>query len=401
VTLEVGLNLFYLQERSAGTGRYARELIPALLDADPELRLTLFLGLDPPAWVHQAPWAADVRHVRIAIPLPAPGARSMPAAVAAQWLVLPAGAARRGLDVVHGLANVIPPIAPTVATVVTIHDLIWTRHPETMGWRGTIGMRVAAPVSGRAADRVIAVSAAARNDIVATLGIPRDKVDVAHHGVDVPADAPFTPASELRDRLGLGDDPVVLCTAGLRSHKNVGGLVEAHARLRSSRARLVLVGHDGGAGSDVRAHAARAGVEQRVHLTGWASDADLEGLYRLADCFVLPSFEEGFGLPVLEAMARGVPVACSDTSSLPEVAGDAALLFDPRDSSAIAGAIDRLLDDPDLRAALAERGRARAGRFTWAASAEATLTAYRRALERPQGMLKVRRALAGRRRRAS
>jgi len=132
--------------------------------------------------------------------------------------------------------------------------------------------------------------------------------------------------------------------------------------------------------AELRRLAAELGGADRVRFPEWLEPEQLEGLYAIAACFVLPSFEEGFGLPVLEAMARGTPVCCSDASSLPEVAGDAALLFDPGSAEAIRAAVARVLGDPGLAARLAERGRARAATFTWRRTAEATLASYGRAI---------------------
>jgi glycosyltransferase involved in cell wall biosynthesis len=131
---------------------------------------------------------------------------------------------------------------------------------------------------------------------------------------------------------------------------------------------------------ELRALAAELGIADRVRLPGWLPPEDLEGLYAAASCVVFPSLYEGFGLPVLEAMARGVPVACSNRSSLPEVAGDAALLFDPEDVDAIRAAVERLLGDAELRARLSEAGRGRADGFTWRRTAELTAASYERAL---------------------
>jgi glycosyltransferase involved in cell wall biosynthesis len=143
---------------------------------------------------------------------------------------------------------------------------------------------------------------------------------------------------------------------------------------------LVLAGAPGPAEPQLRALAAELGVGERVAIPDWLSDDELEGLYALATCFVLPSLAEGFGMPILEAMAHGVPVGCSDTSALPEVAGNAALLFDPRDQSAIDAAVARLLDDEPLRARLAAAGRERAAEFNWQRAAELTRASYERAL---------------------
>jgi glycosyltransferase involved in cell wall biosynthesis len=145
-------------------------------------------------------------------------------------------------------------------------------------------------------------------------------------------------------------------------------------------AALVMVGHAGRDAERLQARAAALGLGERVRMTGWVEDADLEGLYRLAGAFVYPSLHEGFGMPVLEAMHRGVPTACADATSLPEVAGDAALLFDPRSVDAIAAAVSRLLGDPGLASRLRAAGRERAAGFTWEATADATWASYERAV---------------------
>jgi glycosyltransferase involved in cell wall biosynthesis len=241
--------------------------------------------------------------------------------------------------------------------------------------------RVAVPTTRRA-PRVVTASEDAAGDLVQLLGIPRERNDIAYHGVRVEPDPPATPAHELRARIGHGREPAVLCVAQKRPYKSQDALIRALAAPDVPPAQLILPGAPTDYERSLRALAQRLGVAGRVHFPGWVDDAELEGLYRLADCFALASRLEGFGLPVLEAMARGLPVACSDRTALPEVAGDAALLFDPDDDAAIARTLARLLSEPALRDELRERGRARAARFTWEATAEATLAAYRRALGR-------------------
>ena len=187
---------------------------------------------------------------------------------------------------------------------------------------------------------------------------------------------PVTPtgAAELRERLALGDGPVLLSVSAKRPHKNLLRLLEAVALLES-RPTVVLPGYATPHEAELRERAAALGV--RAAFPAWVSAEDLEGLYALAEAFVFPSLAEGFGLPVLEAMARGVPVACSDATSLPEVAGDAAILFDPHDPRAIADALRRVVVDADrLRVA----GRERAARFTWERCAQLTAAAYERTL---------------------
>jgi glycosyltransferase involved in cell wall biosynthesis len=161
-------------------------------------------------------------------------------------------------------------------------------------------------------------------------------------------------------------------------HKNLGRLIGAFALLAADDpdVALVIVGHAGLEGDALRRQVADAGLGGRVVFTGWISDAELEGLYRLATVFAYPSLMEGFGIPLLEAMRRGLPVACSNLTSLPEVAGDAAEFFDPYDEGAIATAVRRLLDDEGRRAELVARGRKRADAFTWEDSARRLLAVY-------------------------
>jgi len=151
-----------------------------------------------------------------------------------------------------------------------------------------------------------------------------------------------------------------------------------------ARPVLVLPGYPTAHEAELRARAAALGIADDVRFPAWLSSAELEGLWAIARAFVFPSLYEGFGLPVLEAMARNVPVACSNASSLPEVAGDAAVLFDPHDEAAIASAIARLLGDETLRARLQARGLARVRRFTWERTAQLTLESYARAMQRRQ-----------------
>jgi glycosyltransferase involved in cell wall biosynthesis len=143
---------------------------------------------------------------------------------------------------------------------------------------------------------------------------------------------------------------------------------------------LVVPGYETRWEDELAAHVRRRGMQERVRLLGWLGDAELEGLYASATCMAFPSLAEGFGLPVLEAMARGLPVACSNVTSLPEVAGEAALYFDPLDLPAMSGAIERLLGDRELRQRLAAAGREQAAHFTWERTAEGTRRSYERAL---------------------
>jgi glycosyltransferase involved in cell wall biosynthesis len=370
--LRVGLNLVPIGERAGGVGSYAAELTAALAARD-DVEVHVFVGRDTPDTIVP-------RGIRASTKLPV-RLSGPPLHLAAQFAAIPGIALLRRLDVVHSPANAGPVRIPGVASVVTLHDTIWARAPADWGSASAVRSmyRVALPTARRA-DRVIAVSGHAAADLRALFGLPADRIDVIHHGVRVDPSAPATDERELRARLGLEDAPVVLCVAQKRPYKNQEVLVRALADERLAMARLVLPGAPTPYESRLRELAEELGVGDRLHLPDWLPDSDLEGLYRLAACCAIPSRLEGFGLPVLEAMARAVPVACSDRTALPEVAGEAALLFDPDEPAAVVDALARLLGDPELRRALSALGLARAARFTWAAAADATVASYRSAV---------------------
>ncbi len=270
----------------------------------------------------------------------------------------------------HSLAST-GPAAGRVVRVTTIHDLNYKLVPDThFGVRG-LGMRVLVPLAARRSRRVIVDAESTREDLHEHLGTPREKVDVAPLAARVPPDPAATPEAELRARLELGDRPLVLSLSAKRPHKNLPRLFRAVAAMDPERRPVLVVpGYPTPHEEELRALAGELGIAELVRMPPWLPAADLEGLYRIAAGVVFPSLYEGFGLPVLEAMARGVPVACSDRSSLPEVAGDAALLFDPEDVDAIRAAMERLLTDAELAERLRDAGRERAALFTWERTAE-------------------------------
>jgi glycosyltransferase involved in cell wall biosynthesis len=372
--LRVGLNLVFLVEGSAGAGRYVRELLPALLAVEPATRITAFVNREAPEGLFTAAWSGEVDWVRLPVTI------RTPLHLAAQAGLVPAVAARKRLDVLHSPANGGPPVTPGVARVVTLLDLIWLHQREA--WDSPRAIRTLAlfsRVSARTAHRVIAISNSARDDLVTHFDLPAEKIDVAPLGVRLPGRP--QQVSDLRARLALGDDPLILSVAQKRPYKNLQALVKAMAELADVSSTLVLPGAPTPHEAELRTLARELGVESRVRFLDWVSETDLEGLYQEATCFALPSLIEGFGLPVLEAMARDLPVACSNRPSLPEVTGDAALLFDPEEQPAVTTALRRLLTDEPLRAELVARGRERVGIYTWERTAEATLASYRRAVE--------------------
>jgi len=237
------------------------------------------------------------------------------------------------------------------------------------------------PLAARRSHRVLADSSSTRDDLVGRLGVAPGRIDVVPLGIGRPTVTAPTPERELRARLSLGDRRLVLSLSAKRPHKNLGALLDALALIPAERRPVaVLAGYPTPHEEELRAHSEQLGLRDDVRFEGWTSEEDAEGLLVASDCFVFPSLYEGFGLPVLEAMARGVPVACSDRASLPEVAGGAARLFDPTRPEQIAQAIEALIGDPEAAARLATAGRARAAHFTWERTARLTLDAYDRAL---------------------
>jgi glycosyltransferase involved in cell wall biosynthesis len=374
--MHVGLNLIFLVPgETGGMEVAARELIPALLEEAPAgTRFTAFVNREAAA-AKDGPWGELLPAVTVPV-----NARNRVQWVLGEQTLLPALAMRAGVDLVHSLASTAP-LWGRFRRVVTVHDLIYARFPEAHAGIRDKGMRVLVPQAARRSHRVIADSLSTRDDLVEMLGVPAARIDVVPLGLGGVKRAEPLSERETRARFELGDRRVVLSLSAKRPHKNLLALIGALGTVPAERRPLlVLPGYPTWHEDELRARADAGGVAGDVRFLGWLSGEELEGLWALTEAFVFPSLYEGFGLPVLEAMARGVPVACADASSLPEVAGDAALLFDPREELAIADALRALLDDATLREQLRARGLARVGEFTWERTARMTLESYRRAL---------------------
>ena len=343
---------------------YARRLLGALRGVE-SLRMTIFAAGAAAA----EDWGADVVTVRV-------DPRSRARRALAEQTLLPRTLRRLRPDLLHNAFNTAPAV-PGVPQVTSIHDVIFKRHPETHGLLAR-GVELLVPLAARRSLRVVTGSESSRADIVRFLRVPAERVDVAPYGPGLEEPADPLAAADVRDRLGLGDGPLVLTVAARLPHKNLGRLIDALARVPD--ATFVVPGYATAHDVTLASRAARVGVQERLRLLPWLDDRMLDGLYRAADCFVLPSLAEGFGLPVLDAMARGVPVACSNRTSLPEVAGDAALLSDPTDVDGIATALRELLGNAVTRERLRRDGPAQAAKFSWSRTAELTLATYERAV---------------------
>ncbi len=376
--MHIGLNLVFLVPGyTGGTEVYARELIPELVAAAPAARFTAFVNREAAADT-DAPWGQMIPAVTVPV-----RARNRVEWVRGEQLLLPRLARAAGVDLVHSLANTAPGWG-RFRRVTTIHDLSHRLESDAhLGLLGP-GMRVLVSLAARRSDRIIVDAASTRGDLERLLGVPASKVDVVPLGVGSQARAAPLPEPELRARLDAGERPIALCVAAKRPHKNLLRLIGALALIPPERRPLlVLPGYPTPHEQQLRSRAAELGVTGDVRFLDWIGADELEGLYAAAGCFVFPSLLEGFGLPVLEAMVRGVPVACSGRGSLAEVAGDAALRFDPESEPAIAGAIERLLGDQQEAQRLRVAGHERAKQFSWSATAAGTLACYERTLSTP------------------
>jgi glycosyltransferase involved in cell wall biosynthesis len=288
-------------------------------------------------------------------------ARFRPGRILWEQIVLPMEASRFHLDVMFN-PGFTAPLAVLCRTVTTFHDLQHKRHSEYFRWFDLPFWRFLLWTAAHRSQKLIAVSEATRADLLHSYRIPPERVSVIHHGVD--------PSFFALDRSPT--EPYLLCVSTLHPHKNLERLVRAFARKKRPE-RMVLAGMRGFQASAIESVIQSLEMKDRVEITGWLPRKDLLRLYKRAQAFVYPSTFEGFGMPVLEALAAGIPVACSNIAPIKEVAGDAALFFDPLDEEAIAAAVDQILNDQLLRARLAQAGPERARPFTWRRTAEKTL----------------------------
>jgi glycosyltransferase involved in cell wall biosynthesis len=354
-----------------GMGTYVRELIPALAAAEPSLEITLFHStFDGEGTAPEEPLLFDHPNVE----LPWSIRRSYPSWATMRRPTLPEPLSR--CDLLHSpVPASVPPAAEGQKLIVTVHDLAFREHPQLFPtqWRTLYRAGLARTV--RSADAVIAVSRHTAEDLLRRTKLPATKIFVVPLAASLPTQ--LTDVEETLQRLKIRP-PYVLFVGTLEPRKNLVRLVRAYRRLaaRGAPHRLVLAGPMGWRPQELMRELA-APAPGDVVLTGRVSDADLDALYRGAAAFVYPSLYEGFGLPVLEAMARGVPSVVSIAGSLPEVAGEAALPVDPRSTAGLAEAMERIVNDRELAERLRQSGIARASRYSWEETARRTLEVYK------------------------
>ncbi len=360
--MRVGVNALYLIPGGVGgTEIYLRSLLGALAEIDSVNEYFLYTNRE----------TADLAAGRF-VERPQPvGAMSRPARIVWEQAMLPVAAARDRLDVLFN-PGFTAPLACPCPTVTVFHDLQHKRHPEHFRWWDLPFWRALLFQSACSSDRLIAVSEATRADLLRYYPVDAAKIRVVPHGVD-----------ERLFELARRPSNCILCVSTLHPHKNLDRLVRAFATFHRARPewRLVIAGMRGFFAGRLEALIRELGAP--VELTGWISRERLYELYAGAGAFVFPSTFEGFGMPVLEAMAAGVPTACSAVEPMRSVAGDAALLFPPDDVAAIADAVLLLATDEALRERLAAAGPRRAAMFTWRACAEATLAIIAAATSSP------------------
>ncbi len=359
--LRIGVNALYLIPGGVGgTEIYLRGLMAALAEIDSSNEYFVFTNREtgPDLVPKQANFHWRPQPVR---------ASFRPARIAWEQTGLPMAA--RGLDALLN-PGFTSPIYCACPMVTVIHDLQHRRYPEFFRWFDLPFWRMLLFASVHVSRFVLAVSETTRADLLRFYRLPEAKIRMAPLGVDP-------------EMFGLArrPEPFLLCVSTLHPHKNLDGLLPAFARVRQARPefRLVIAGLRGFAADALEQLRTTLGLEGAVDFTGWLPREAVRDLYARASGFVFPTLFEGFGLPILEALAAGVPAACSRIEPLTSLAGAAVLQFDPRDTEAMAAAMLRLVLDEELRTRLAEAGPRQAARYSWVATARTTLDALQEA----------------------
>jgi glycosyltransferase involved in cell wall biosynthesis len=362
--MKVGIDAHMVGAHETGNETYVRGLIQGLARIGGDLELLVYhVG---------RPWSENGHGLRFE------------RLVSAQPLVrlgleLPLRSVAEHPDVLH--MTYASPIFSASPIVLTVHDICFTTNPEWFSARDLRVLNAVVPRSIRNAKHVIAVSNTVRESILDRYHLPPERVTAISNGPG-PGSEPITAVAAKQELAALGlklDRPFLLAVGNLQPRKNLVRLIQAFNRLRAlDGIDLVIVGPQHYRADDVFRAAAGESAE-RIHFTDYVTDRQLAACYESCTAFVFPSLYEGFGIPAIEAMAHGTPVACSNAGALPEVCDGAALLFDPTSVDAIADAVEKVIRDPAVRQELAAAGPRRAATFTWDRAAESTLDVYRTA----------------------
>jgi glycosyltransferase involved in cell wall biosynthesis len=389
--MHIGLNahLLSLAEtyRGAGINWYIHNLLTHLPRVDRHNRYTAFIGderFTPSTSLRGEPVEpSGHRSPGLALKLSRLPTSRPVVRIFWEQAVQPFALRKESVDLLHALAFVTPLLSPC-PSVVTIYDLSFLLYPESFKRFKRFYLGLFTRLSARKARRVIAISESTRRDVVRLLGVPPEKVEVVYCGID----EAFHPLAEdqvaaFRSRRGL-PERFILFVGTIEPRKNVTRLIEAFANLQTCRLaslKLIIGGAKGWFYEDVFARVEELGLGGEVVFPGYIPVSELPLWYNAAELFVYPSLYEGFGLPPLEAMACGTPVVTANTSSLPEVVGEAGLTVDPLDVEALTEAMRQALNDEALRQEMRERGLKRAKGFSWTKAAQETVQVYWRAME--------------------
>ena len=375
--MKIGINLLYLLPGVVGgTETYAAGLLHGLAQIDQRDEFIVFVNRESATWpIPEAP-----NFSRVVCPVHAT-IRSR--RYLFEQLRLPRLLAKYKIDVVHSLGYVTPLMAPC-RSVVSILDILYD-YPGAFSYLKKQLLKLLVVVSAQRAEHILTISEASRGQIVSRLHVRPEKVTVSLLASKTRKAGNEQNWAGLSSKLGICGD-YLLAFSSLSPSKNIPTLLQAFARLRaglSESVQLVLVGHQPKRGALLRKLTDSLGLHDSAVFTGYLSDDALALVLKHATVFVFPSLYEGFGIPILEAMAAGVPTACSNVASLPEVAGDAALLFDPTSLEEMIKALTCLLTNPSLRDELVAKGHQNVQRFSWANTAEKTLKIYQKVAQRP------------------
>lgn len=376
--LHIGINAHLLSGeagyRRAGIHQYIYQVLRHL-PVDEARAYTIYTR-QTDGWEARPDWR--VRSTRLPTERP-------PARIAWEQAVWPWRARRDGLSLLHSMAFAMPRLAPCPA-VVTLYDLSFVHYPDAFPPLQRRYLHAATATSCRHARRLIAISESGRQDVHRIYSVPLERIDVVAPGVgDAYHPLPPDEVAAFRRRRAL-PERFLLHVGTLQPRKNVPLLLDALARLGRDDAPLVLVGGKGWFYDAIFARVTELGLTERVCFAGYVDDAELPLWYNAAAALVLPSLYEGFGLPIVEALACATPVVAARTSSLPEAGGDAALYFDPSDAGELAARLADVLDRPELAGRLRAAGPQQARRFSWARAGQETAAVYDRALAAPEGM---------------
>jgi len=364
-------------EQGGGIGRYVRELIAALGNIDaPDNHYRLFV-----AGAGRKPFPK----------IPGTQFEWKPTALTPAWLARLWGRARLpfpvefftgDVDLYHATDFVLPPTRKKTRTVLTVHDLSFLRVPETASPGLRRYLEDVVPRSVQRANYVLADSEATKHDLIRYYQTAAEKIEVLYSGVDSRF-RPITDTLEInrvRQQYNILDRPYILSVGTVQPRKNYPTLIEAVSRLNHPEICVVIVGGKGWLDDPIFEAIHKLRMQDRVIFAGFVADDDLPALYSGSLCMALPSLYEGFGLPVLEAMACGVPVITSNLSSLPEVAGEAGILVTPTSLDEITNALERIITDTALRETMITRGLHQAQKFSWETGAQQLLRVYTRLL---------------------